>query len=89
MRSLRLRDSVLGLLISAALVAAACFVLVTLDRHAEEHGHYQPGAAAGVVGPQRLEGEAGSGRQGRGVGHGFFSPAGVSQRHSTELSADE
>lgn len=78
MRSrLTLGDSLLGGIIAMALVAGAGFVLWTLDRHAEEHGHDRPFANVGAVRAERPEARAdGEGQDG---GHAvFFATASLS-----------
>lgn len=57
-----------GLLVSTMLVIAACSVVLTIDRHAEQHGHDCPAALFDFESVQRLEVRAkrqvGDGRHG-------------------------
>lgn len=64
MRSLPASDTWAGLAVAAALVGAAGFAAVAVDRHAEQHGHGAPLALIDVERAQRSELHAG----GRGVG---------------------
>lgn len=82
MRSrLTLNDSLTGLLLSVAVVAAACWVLHVIAVHAEEHGHhasapmFQAEPVQGAEVHARREGE----QRGGGGGHAsFFATGGVS-----------
>lgn len=73
MRSpIRLSDSVLGLLVSACVVLAGCWVVVTIDRHAKEHGHCFSYAMTSVERAERSEDQ--SGREGQDVVHDCSVP---------------
>ena len=52
-------DTWFGLAVAAALVAAAGWAAVVIDRHAEEHGHCPPLALIDVELPQRLQRDGG------------------------------
>ena len=72
----RLNDSQLGLVIAAALVAVACWVTVTIDRHREEHGHHIPAPLFDVKGVHRPEDRAERKGQHAGGGHASFFATG-------------
>lgn len=72
MRSLINSDSVTGLVVSALCVAAACWVLQVLDRHAKEHGHHGARAERSVERAHRDEGRLDREGQDGGGGHGFI-----------------
>lgn len=62
------RDTRLGALIAALLVAIVWWLAVVIDRHAIEHGHCPPLAMIDVELAQRGKSEAG--RELQGVCHG-------------------
>lgn len=64
MRSPSRSDTWFGLAVAAALVAAAGWAAVVIDRHAEEHGHCPPLAMLDVELPKRLQGDGGGARGG-------------------------
>lgn len=68
MRSFPASDTWAGVAVAAALVGAAGFAAVAVDRHAEQHGHCAPLAMIDVERTQRLQRDAG----GQGVG-GFHA----------------
>lgn len=76
MRSLPASDTWAGVAVAAALVGAAGFASVVIDRHAEQHGHCAPLAMIDVERAQRDELHA----SGRGVcrcaGHASFFATG-------------
>lgn len=89
MRSLSRSDTVAGLVISAVLVAGGAFVLHVLAVHAKEHGHDGTTPLLDIEQVHGAEAKPRRKAEQGGGGHGFFSPTGVSQRHSTGLRGDE
>lgn len=75
----RLTDSMVGLLIAGALVATACWVIVTIDRHVKEHGHCSPYSTLSVERAERDQGDAGRKRQ--DVRHGCILSRGTGQEY--------
>lgn len=72
-------DTWFGLAVAAALVAAAGWAAVVIDRHAEEHGHHAPLALIDVERAQRGQLDVGGGADVVGVVHAsFFAMTGVS-----------
>jgi hypothetical protein len=70
MRSLLRSDSVLGLLVAAALVALCAWFVGVCNRHAKEHGHCVPFPALDVEGAQGGHGDqGGEGQDGCHAGH--------------------
>jgi len=74
-----LNDSLAGLLISAALVAVAVWVLHIIAMHAEEHGHYRPAPVFQAEPAQGAEAHARREAEQGGGGHAsFFATGSVS-----------
>lgn len=74
-----LTDSMFGLIVATALVCAAGFAAVVIDRHAEQHGHCAPLAMIDVERAQRLQRDVGGQGVGGCAGHAsFFATGGVS-----------
>lgn len=59
MRSFPASDTWAGVAVAAALVGAAGFAAVAVDRHAEQHGHCAPLAMIDVELAQRLQNDCG------------------------------
>lgn len=74
-----LNDSLLGLVIAAALVVAGVWVCMVIDRHAEEHGHNRADAMGCVIGADGGEDRpAWEAVDGGGVHAPFFATGSVS-----------